>query len=459
MNYALFAGVFSIFGVIYSIIGWRASKNIKTNQDYFLAGRNLGLVYGTFTLVATQLGSGMLIGTPQEAYNVGFYGVFYILGMSLGLILLASGFAAKLQALKVSTTAEIFEKKYSSRGLKQIASLLSIITMCGILIAQVVAIKGILIGVGVSCDLIFILFWLFIVLYTMMGGLKAVVWTDVFQVGFILIMFSFLVLYSIWNEPVGWFSNIVSAHSSASIFDSKSFSYDRIYPYLILPALFSLIEQDLAQRFFAAKNRVTAVMSAFYSSLILIAFAFIPLYFGIKAKLAGLVIPANANPLPIVLQTFTGELVFVLAVCAIIAAVTSTADSLLCAITSNIAQDFELPFLKKVNSLTVSKAITFFIGVMALVASYFMPNDIIGIICSSYSVMVSCLFVPTVFAFYKKNLSKTAAIYSVCFGAVVFTITKIVCFGIIGDFMPLIASLIGYFIGQKIRDIKLGDIK
>ena len=448
MNVLLFTSVFFVFGIVYLIIGLYASKGISSIHDYFLAGKNLGIISVTFTLIATQLGSGMLLGTPQKAYESGLFGVFYILGMSLGLIILACGVAAKLQSMHVATTAEIFEKKYSSIFLKQVASLLSIVTLCGILVAQVVAIKSVITSIGFDNELIFVLFWLFIVAYTMLGGLKAVVLTDVFQVIFIIIVFFFLALYFVITGPKGFISNVIMAHKTG-IFKGGMLGWSQIYSVIIVTTLFSLIEQDLAQRFFAAKSRAVAVFSSLYASIFLICFAFIPLYFGICAKLSGTLVPTGANPLVLFLNNNTGELVFVFVLCGIVAAITSTADSMLCAISSNIAQDFNCSIFKNFNKITLSKIITFIVGVAALLLSYVMPKDnIIGIIVFSYNIMVSCLFVSTIFALFKKSLCKEAAIFSVSSGAITFLLFKMINLGILSDILPLIVSFIAYIIGM-----------
>src|SRR5580692_2559503 len=164
MNAILFLIIFFVLGTLYFCIGLYASRNVKTNDDYFLASRDLGLLPVTFTLIATQLGGGMLLGTAEQAYRVGLWGILYTLGMSLGFLLLGLGFAAKLRSLNVSTTAELFEIKYGSPTLKKIASLLSVTTMCGILVAQVIASKTLLAGLGINNELIFIAFWAFVII-------------------------------------------------------------------------------------------------------------------------------------------------------------------------------------------------------------------------------------------------------------------------------------------------------
>ena len=237
MNTMLFFTVFIAFGIIYTIIGLFASRKITTITDYFLAGRNLGLSSVMFTLIATQLGGGMLLGTAQQAYQFGLYGIMYTLGMSLGFLMLGSGFAAKLQSLNVATTAELFETRYNSVTLKKFASVLSIITMGGILVGQVVGARTLLMGLGLFNEPIFIAFWLFTIWYTMVGGLKAVVLTDVFQVIFIIMLFTGIFLYTLWLQPQELFTII----NSQQYFDSAQINTSTLLATLFMPAFFSLV--------------------------------------------------------------------------------------------------------------------------------------------------------------------------------------------------------------------------
>lgn len=440
-----------MLGGIYFIIGWLASKNITTTTDYFLADRSLGLIPVTFTLIATQLGSGMLLGTSQQAYQIGLYGILYTLGMSIGFVLLGCGLAAKLRSLNIATTAELFETKYNSPRLKYIASSLSILTMCGLLIGQVVASKLLIAGLGMDNEYIFIAFWAFIITYTMAGGLKAVVITDLFQVLFIIIIFGGLFLYALlFGSPssVPLFSLIQQQH----LFATSSLTLSSTVAILLMPALFSLIEQDLAQRFFAARSQRIAALSALCVSCFMIAFSFIPIYFGMQAKISNIPLASGANPLIPFLSTITPEVIVILAICAIIAAITSTADSLLCAISSNIVQDFDVTRLGIKNRLTFSKIATSIVGIGALIASYFVPQDIINILIASYELSVSCLLIPLLFSYFKDNLKKEAAIGSMVGGLIGLILFRIIPIPIPKEIATLILSLIGYMIGSKITN-------
>lgn len=447
MEISLFLTIFFSLATLYLFIGLRAARHITSNVDYFLAGRNLGLWPITFTLVATQIGGGMLLGTSEQAYKIGFYGILYTLGIALGFIILGSGLAARLQSLNVSTTAELFETRYCSTGLKKIASLLSILTMCGIFISQVTASRGLLLGLGITHEWIFLLLWAFIITYTMIGGLHAVAFSDIAQVTFIIIVFTSIFGYCLYNEPISFFTAAAEGYKQ-NLFSLEGLSFTKLLPIVLMPALFSLIEQDLAQRFFAARTKKIAAGAAIGASVLITLFALIPIYFGMKAQLMGLNIPANTSPLIPVLELLTHNIVLILALCGIIAALTSTADSLLCAVSSNLAQDFDFSWLGIKQSLTFSKIITLIIGIVGVGASYFVTEDIIEILVASYELSVSCLLVPLLICYFTKKVNRNAAWGSVIFGLIGFILFRLVPVSVAKEVATLLLSLVGYGLGM-----------
>lgn len=448
MDITTFITLFSTLSVLYLAIGLYASKKVSNNTDYFLAGRALGIPEVTFTLVATQLGGGMLLGTAEKAYTLGYYGIFYTLGISIGFLILGLGLAAKLQSLNVATTAQLFQTKYKSPTLKKIASLLSIASMCGILIAQVIGSKTLLAGIGISNEFLFLGVWAFIIIYTMVGGLAAVVLTDIAQVIYILSSFGAIFIYCLWQEPLSFFTSLSSIQEN---FTTEAFDLAKILPLVIIPALFSLIEQDLAQRFFAARSERVAAVSAFLSSACIIIFSLIPLYFGMKLKLLGMPLFENANPLLPTIEYLTNSTVAAFAICGILAAITSTADSLLCAISSNLAQDFDFSGIGLKKGVNLSKGITLLTGLVAVSTSYIIKPDIIDILISSYELSVSCLLVSLLFAYFGSNLKKQAAIYSVCAGFIGFIFFRQYPIIIPKELASLAISFVAYMIGH-LRD-------
>jgi len=250
-------------------------------------------------------------------------------------------------------------------------------------------------------------------------------------------------------------TSIANILSQQNLFENND-SILTLAPILFIPTLFSLIEQDLAQKFFAAKNQITATISAFLASLFIIIFSLIPLYFGILARIQHINIPHGANPLITILLEQLPHSLFLLVVCGIIAAITSTANSLLCAISSNIIQDFNqyLTFTNK--KLLITRIISCIIGISALTTSFFVTGDIIKILEESYRISVVCLFIPTIAAyFYKPNNSLPAWLSSFggLIGYIFIHIKPIIpqLSVLMKDIIPLLLSSFGYIIAHQIK--------
>ena len=436
---------------IYFLVGIYASRYVSSASDYFVAGRSLGIATVTFSLIATQLGGGMITGTSGEAYLYGFYGLFYTLSMAIGFLILAGGLARVLQRLNISTTAELFETRYGSVSLKKFASLLSVISLSGLLIGQIVASRGVILGWLGNSEIALAGIWLSLITYTMIGGLYAVVMTDIYQVLVIVAVFSAIFLYCLLVEP-SWFASFPSlGFIQKSHFTDKSIWDTRLLGVIVMPALFSLIEQDLAQRFFAARSRTVATLSALFAGIFLVAFAMIPVYLGMQARLTGIDLPITQAMMGY-LSNVTCDFVVLLAACALMAAFTSTADSLLCAISSNVAQDFDISgmlgrFGLK-DKLSVAKLVTFCIGMIALIASYFVPQNVIDILKESYALSVNALLVPLLFAYFSTNVKKEAAVAAIVAGLGTYALMPFWNTGLPKAIIPLLASFIAYGIGH-----------
>lgn len=430
---------------IYFIIGIIASRKVKNTTDYFLAGQSLSVPAITATLLATQIGGGMFLGTAQNPIQ----GSLYILGMALGFIVLGMGIAAKLQAFQVTTIGEIFYKKYNSSFLSHITALLSSISIFGIIVAQMVAAKSVLLHfAGIDNSWLFLLFWAFIIIYTMIGGLAAVVMTDMIQIALIIFIFSGICIYALFTNPIPFLSSTTYSTLS-TLLASSHLSWAQAFRIISMPLLFSIIEQDLAQRFFAAQSKRSAMLSAFAAGILLLLFAFVPFYFGVQAHLTNVLHTTDVNPLLPVLRSYTSPFFYALAVCALLSAITSTTDSLLCAISAITTQSFTTHY-KITATVKLSRIITLICALAALITSYLVPHSIISLLINSYELSVACLFVPLLFCFISKDLREKAALFSSFFGTISFTILQLPYFSDIHDYSIIIilcTAFIGYGLG------------
>lgn len=277
------------------------------------------------------------------------------------------------------------------------------------MIGQAIAARKFFLSLGFSGHLLFIGFWLVLVLYTVMGGLKAVVSTDILQTLFIFTAFAIALFASFTAEP--------SAATATQIISSEPLPW---LTWLLMPLLFMLIEQDTGQRCFAAKNPRTVTVAAFVSGCVLLLISVVPIYFGRQAALMGLEIPEGSSVLITAVRAMTNPTVATFVICAILMAIVSTADSLLCSISSNIACDF--PKLKK--SVYASQAITFIVG-MTILGLSFLFDNVVAMLMFSYELAVSILFVPVTMAIWMKGPNRRSAAVAMVLGTISFAVWKV----------------------------------
>lgn len=444
MDTTFFIGILVFLQLICLYAGKRASKNLENQEDYFLAGKQVRFFPLLMTFVATQIGGGVILGAAEEAYRFGWAVLLYPLGACLGFVVLALGVGRKLASFKVSTVAELLEVVYKSPLLKKTGSLLSIISLFMILIAQVIASRKFMGSVGVDNTILFLGFWIVVIIYTVMGGLKAVVSIDIIQALFFIVVFAFGLGYILYD---GAFSTLAIAGAGLK---GEAFEFDvaRLSGWLLMPLLFMVIEQDMAQRCFAAQSPKVVTRAAAYSALATFLICFIPIFIGILGKQMGVVVPAGSSVFMDIIQAFTNPYLSAVIGCAVLMAVLSTAISLLNAVSSNLSQDFDFGLKGGVESVQISRKITALIGLAAVGGSFF-AGEIVGLLIQSYELSVYCVFIPVCVALVKPHGNASSAWGAVLFGAAGFCLTRFIIFEVLPkEIFCLALSGMGYLFGE-----------
>ena len=437
-KYLLLTIIGGLFG-FYLWIGWRASKEVQGGVDYFLMGRQLTFFPLCFTLLATQLGGGTLVGAAQEAYTKGWIVLFYPLGASLGLFFLGLGFGGKLRRMQISTIPEIFEKVYRLPSMRLVASLISICSLYFILVGQGIASRKFFVTLGMTSPSYFIFFWIAFVAYTVMGGFKAVVDTDVWQTLFILATLG-VALFAVDMGGVQWHPSVDLHTLAASDIPWGS--------WLLMPFCFMLIEQDMGQRCFAAKSAKVVAPAAIVAGLLLMLSSGTAIMFGVLAKEKGVAIAPGTTVLVAAIEALTSPTVATFLMATILMAIVSTADSLLCSISSHLACDLMgAKNLSVAKRLTLSRGLTFGTGLSALALVYYF-DSVVTMLMLSYELSVSVLFVPVLMAMVQSTPSRQGAMGAMIAGAVGFVLFRIWTLPLPKEVSTLLLAFVGYLISH-----------
>ena len=176
------------FSALWIFLGWFWGRRARQLDDFMLAGRNVGMALGVATAMATWVTSNTTMAAPQLAFQLGIWGmVGYSLG-SIGLMMFAP-LAKRIRTLMplAYTSGDFIRLRYGKLAWR-IFLLISLFYAFGWLISLgmaggvlIHALTGISYYYGVSVILAIC------VVYTLLGGLKAVIGTDFIQTIIILV--------------------------------------------------------------------------------------------------------------------------------------------------------------------------------------------------------------------------------------------------------------------------------
>jgi len=180
-------GLLALFSLLWVFIGWWLGRKTDTLDDYMLAGRKVGMGFAVATAMATWVTSNTTMTAPQLAYQLGLWGMAgYSLG-AVGLILFAP-LARRIRRLMPHgyTSGDFIRLRYGHLAWR-IFLIISLFYSLGWMISLAMA-GGILIeslsGIPYAYGMSVIV--LICTLYTVFGGLKAVIGTDFVQTILIL---------------------------------------------------------------------------------------------------------------------------------------------------------------------------------------------------------------------------------------------------------------------------------
>ena len=460
---------YMIFGVYLTLmlgIGFYFMRKNRSADDYFVGGRKMGAFHIGLSVVATDVGGGFSIGLGGLGFIMGLSGTWLLftglIGAWLSAVLLipkVSEMAAKHNFLSFP---QFLEKLYNGR-VALIAGLISAIGYLGFTSSQILAGAKLASATfpNISMQNALILMGIIAVVYTSVGGIKAVIYTDTFQ--WILLMggLVFVGLPVCYFGIGGW--ETLQTTLPDSYFDLTAVSWQQIVNWFVTIVPIWFIGMTLYQRIYAAGNKKTAQRAWFVAGLFEYpVMAFTGVILGLFAKAAfengiiGTGAEGSMDPemgLPILLRTILPAGLTGLILSAYFSAIMSTADSCLMASSGNLITDI----LKKHTSVKImqlSQGITLLLGVIALFVAWKVPN-VLELMLHSYSFMVSGLFIPVLAGIFLKNRSSRGAFWAMIIGGGV-TLSLILSglelpFGLDANIYGIVLAVIAYALFHSIE--------
>lgn len=209
--------VLALYAGVVVAIGIRAARRENTVEDYFLGGRKMPWILVMLSIYATAASALTFIGVPGAAFGGDFHYLQLGLGDLVGRILIAMLLLTAYYRGRVTTVYEFLGQRFGPRT-RDAGTGFFIITR---LLASGVRLAGCAIALSVVFDMplntAIVLIALTALIYTTIGGIKAVIWTDALQFC-LFVGGASIALITIWLALPGGFSEFLSVGSELGKF-------------------------------------------------------------------------------------------------------------------------------------------------------------------------------------------------------------------------------------------------
>ncbi|BDD07319.1 sodium/sugar symporter [Aureibacter tunicatorum] len=337
----------------------------KNAEDYFLASKSLPWWAIGASLIASNISAEQFIGMSGSGYAIGLGIAAYEWMAAITLILVAKFFLPIFLKEKIYTMPHFLEKRYDSRVRTSMAVFWILVyvfvNLTSVLYLGALALKTIM-GVDLMYGIIGLA--LFSAAYTVYGGLKAVVWTDVIQVIFLIgggLITTYLALDTV-SDGNGFMAGLFKLYQEVPqkfdlILEKTHASYNDLPGVSVLVGAMWVANisywgcnQYIIQRALAAKSVNEAQTGLVFAGFLKLVIPLIVVIPGIAAFALSADIAKPDEAYPWLLNTFVPVGIKGLAFAALIAAVVSSLSSMINSVSTIFTMDIYKNYFAKEKS-------------------------------------------------------------------------------------------------------------
>ncbi len=416
------------------IKGISKSRQIKSDEDFLVAGRNIGWFLLLATMSATVIGGGSSIGAIGKTYEWGIMMLIVITGWYFQFMFSAKFVAPYFRKAELYTVAGFFGHRFDDKN-RFVAFILSLIFSVGVLGAQMVAFGKIISSMmpEIPYAIAVIVGGSIVILYSTAGGLLAVIYTDVYQ--FIILMAGFIFTAILVAPDIFSHTTQIMAEVPETFFKIDG---GKGYIFLISTFLAFLLGETFAPgyatRFCVGKNTEEIKKGIFRAGVfLLITFPVLLFFISLYAKYNFPDIDPE-QALPHVILKLHNPFVEGIIIAALMSAVMSSADSILNSTTAIFTKDLYEQYLVKRNvnpkrGLRIARVSSVVLGVCGIFLALLVP-DIIELLLLTYSLWAPTIILPILIGVFskRKDDSLNQSIFIVMIGSILLTISYMIFF-------------------------------
>ncbi len=424
--------IFFVYMVAMLGVGFFFMKKNRNAEDYYVGGRSMGSWHVGLSVVATDVGGGFSIGLGGLGFTMGLSGSWMLftglIGAWLSAVLLIPKIRRNKELDSCLTFPDIFRHFYNEKT-ALLAGIISAIGYIGFTSSQILAGAKLASGTFPALDTTtaLLIMGVIAIVYTVLGGIKAVIYTDTIQWVILMAGLIFIGIPMAYTAVGGW--DGIQATLPAEFLSFTNITWQQVVQWAVTIIPIWFVGMTLYQRIYACRDERSARKAWFIAGLFeWPVMALMGVLLGLFARAAaeqgllgagGVSLADAEKGLPTLLSTILPAGLMGLMLSSYFSAILSTADSCLMAASGNVVSDiFNRIFRMNRDEaafLRISQITTLAIGVVALVLATLMTS-VLDLMLYSYSFMVSGLFVPVIGALFWQRGTATGAFWSMLIG-------------------------------------------
>lgn len=455
------------------------SGNPNFLEEYFIGGRSMGGFVLAMTIIATYTSASSFIGGPGVAYSLGLGWVLLAMiqvpTTFLTLGVLGKRFAILGRKLRAVTIVDWLYARYRSEAVVVLCSVAILVFFSASMLAQFIGGGRVFQAVtGHSYESGLIIFGICVVLYTTVGGFRAVALTDAVQ-GVVMVLAAVVVLMAVLNAGGGMEQciqtlkdtdpGLLTPGGPKKILPgggtADSIAAPFLFSFWILVGLGILGLPQTAQRCFSYKDSRAMHTAMLMGTLII---GFLLLCTHLTGALGRAVMPGLTSG-DLVVPSLTVELlspfwagVFVAGP---LAAIMSTVDSMLLIISASIVKDLYVRYrlggdISRLPSRSISRmslGCTLAVGLLVFLAAFRPPDLLVWINLFAFGGLEAVFLWPIILGLYWKRANAAGAVLSIITGVSVFmflSISKFPIFGLHAIVPTLAVAALAFALGNRL---------
>ena len=385
-------------------IGLWAGRKEDTSEDFYLAGKTVPWWGVAGSIFGTNVSAEHLVGMLGIGYSIGFAQAHFEYGAIGGLLLLAFVFLPLYRKMGLYTLSEYLGQRYDER---------SSVLYSGLNIIMIVVVRmalGFYIGARALSFLLdgtplaigygsgILIFAAVTATYTIVGGLKAVIWTDVMQSVLLLLAGTFVAVLVFAQPEIGGLGGLLAKDAALPEAEQKFHLYlPPDHPQLPWTGVFTGLliihifywstNQFIAQRALAARSDFDAKMGILAAGFLKLVIPFVSIATGVAAgflfesrmasgEISGLPLPDDAFPLLVQLIVPAGYGLVGIITAGLIGAILSSIDSMMNSGATLLTFDFYRRFVRP----EASERNLIFVGRATILAFVIISSSIAAVI-------------------------------------------------------------------------------